>query len=171
MAAKNGFLHEMPDGKDVDDFLMQLGRVVLNFSTLESTLATTISALITAGKHETAVGEIITCELSFKNLTGLLSSLVRQKSGDAGMLSALEAMMAKCLQAEEARNVLMHSAWKRQPDSDMPIRSKTTAKLKGLKRVEEEITPAKIAETADLIKAACYDAKEFFFRITGARRP
>ncbi len=107
--------------------------------------------------------QIITAELSFKNLVALFSSLYRDSTDDSDKLEQLESLIKRIMSAEEKRNMVSHSLWA-MGDSDATItRIKTTAKIsKGLKHTFEQFTVADLEHIADEMSDTAADFQSFY---------
>lgn len=106
-----------------DHYLVEIGRVVANFAILEKELSSLIHCLL--GTNED-VTQIVTSELSFRNLLDLSASLVKQLHSpkETELFKATLKLVEK---AEEKRNLIVHSIWKVGFDWGV-TRSKNTAK-------------------------------------------
>jgi hypothetical protein len=132
--------------------LQAIGLVTVNFAKLENAIEWFIWSLI--GQDE-GIGLIITTELSFKNLVALLSSLSRVKIANAEVLAELDRALKQALQADEKRNIILHSLWAQGQTRDTVTRIKKTAKLsKGLQHQVEEMTAEDITSIANFIDNA-----------------
>src|SRR5205809_6253592 len=90
------------------DHLRAIGDITVNFALLESSLSTFVSQLIGADQR---LGQIITTELSFRNLIALASSFNRFREVAPASVATCEALLNRALKAEERRNAVVHSMW------------------------------------------------------------
>jgi hypothetical protein len=156
---------------DPDSFSAGIGRVVLNFSELESQLS---AGIVKCLKLDQSLGRIVTSELSFGVKVHMLSSLVRHLTpqnkfnvGDDDPLSCWEKISAQCFRAEEMRNQVMHSEWSGPYLRDLKaVRRKFTAKAsRGLTEHMEVVTPARLLDIADYTIIVAVFVEEFFFDV------
>ncbi|MCP4680278.1 MAG: hypothetical protein GY854_33260 [Deltaproteobacteria bacterium] len=123
-----------------EDVLCELGRVVAYQSLVESALAHFISSLL---KLEHAEGQIVTAEISSRQLRSTLSSLLLQRLMEQPETDERARQLLKRIaKFEERRNALIHSLyWHGEGFStDQATRFKLTAKEgKGLKIQHESI--------------------------------
>lgn len=131
---------------DPDSFSAGIGRIVLNFSELESQLS---AGIVKCLNLEQSLGRIITSEISFGVKVHMLSSLVRhlasERKFNVGIdepLSCWAKISAQCFRAEEMRNQVMHSEWSGPYLRDLKaVRRKFTAKAsRGLSEHTEPVT-------------------------------
>lgn len=120
------------------EHLIQIGDTTVSFALLEMTLQTLTGSLI--NEHQ-RVGQIITAEVSFKNLRALLLSLYRERHGEDVDYTKLKSLMNEAGEIEEIRNQIIHSVWASGKDKNHITRIKTTAKEKhGLKFQFQEMS-------------------------------
>jgi hypothetical protein len=119
-----------------DEIHRLIGRVSSNFNGLEKYIQTLITQLIGAGQQ---LGEIITSELSFRNLISLLFSLYKFKKTDKKYIDKMDKICKKANELEQKRNQVIHSTWAFNIKSEKEVlRVKTTSKYKkGLNYVFE----------------------------------
>lgn len=123
-----------------DVILCELGKIVVFQSHLESMIGNEITKLLNI---DNAKGQIITTELSFRQLIGLLSSLIIEKFDENHCLyQEFKEVKKKLYEFENFRNMVAHSTWAHdQAFSDTKAtRMKITSKeKKGLKMQSDEI--------------------------------
>jgi hypothetical protein len=136
-----------------DEHLREIGRITINFATLDFHLAFAIGSLLT---QDQAVAQMVAHELSFKQKLALFSSLVQHKlpastKATAECATDFENYVSRCAQLEERRNQVAHSVWLEQSTPGGPIqRLKITAKKsKGLRHHTEEIEIGSLKQLAD----------------------
>ena len=137
--------HSVPE-----NHLKAIGDITVSFAMLESQIQNLIGSLIY--EHQ-RVGQIITAELSFKNLRALLISLYLERHGEDNDFNNLRAFMKRAGQTEDKRNQIIHSLWAAGKDKDHITRIKTTAKEKhGIRFKFEEVSAENLQEFAKDIK-------------------
>jgi hypothetical protein len=78
--------------------------------------------------NDQRLGQIITAELSFRNLVGILSSIFKYRNNNQELIEELNKLLDQAIQAEEQRNLIIHSNWAVGSSQDTISRYKTTAK-------------------------------------------
>ncbi|MDQ1636829.1 MAG: hypothetical protein QOF62_168 [Pyrinomonadaceae bacterium] len=142
------------------DHLQAIGLITVNFAMLEMTIAGGLWLLLGSEQKK---GQIITAELSFKNLVALFSSLYRDSTDDSNKLEELESLIKRIMRAEEKRNIISHSLWAIGDSHATITRIKTTAKIsKGLKHTFEQFTVADLEEIADEMSDTAADFQTFY---------
>lgn len=105
--------------------LILIGDITVSFALLEMAIQSLIGSLI--AEHQ-RIGQIITAELSFKNLRALAISLYLERNGEDEDYRKLKSLMNKAGKIEATRNNIIHSIWAAGKDKDCIARIKTTAK-------------------------------------------
>ena len=115
---------------------MLIGKVSSYFNGLEKYIQTLIIQLI---GQDIRIGEIVTAELSFRNLISLLFSLYKYRKSNQHDINHMEKICKKALDLESKRNKVIHSIWAvNDKIEDDILRIKVTAKYKhGLKHTYE----------------------------------
>ncbi len=132
-----------------DNHLKAIGLITVNFALLQSQIEFAIKFLLGTDQR---VGQIITAELSFKNLLALFSSLYRFRTQDAKAIEKLKRLIKKIDQAEKKRNTVIHSLWAGSNTQEAIVRFKTTAKVsRGLTNQFEEVSVDYLNMIADEI--------------------
>ncbi len=145
-----------------------LGLVVLSFASLERSLSRAIAHELRAGE---VAGESVAAELPFKQKLHLLTSLLRMPAEERIAPRSVRTadatwagIVAKCFQAEELRNRLLHSNW--EPDDvrpDAALRFKRSAKMKrGLYTDAEILDSASILDVAEFIDRVTVEVDHYF---------
>ncbi len=130
---------------------------------LELVLQDLIGSLI--AEHQ-GVGKIITAELSFKNLRGLVSSLYLDRHGQDKDYANLKALLSEAQMIEEIRNSIIHSIWAGGKDKDHITRMKTTAKeKKGLKFQFQELSAKDLKDFALRIQKCHNNIHHFYITL------
>jgi len=130
------------------EHLRAIGQITVNFALLDETISFFIWQIISTDQR---LGQIITAELSFRNLVGLLSSIYKHRINDEGRIAELELILNQGLYAEEQRNKVTHSVWAAGDRPETITRFKSTAKKsKGLSHQFEQMTVEDLDKIADL---------------------
>ena len=130
--------------------LKSIGDITVSFALLESEIQSLIGSLIL--EHQ-RIGQIITAELSFKNLRSLLVSLYKERHGKDSDFKKLQDLMKQAAQIEDKRNSITHSIWAVGKDKEHITRMKTTAKEKhGVRFKFEQVSLQALQDFADRIK-------------------
>lgn len=140
--------------KKQDQVNMLIGKVSSYFNGLEKYIQTLISKLI---GPDIRIGEIVTAELSFRNLIALLFSLYKYRKSDPHDINQMEEICKRAKDLESRRNKVIHSIWAVNDKIEEDIlRIKVTAKYKqGLKHTYERTDTSELHkishEIVDLI--------------------
>lgn len=123
-----------------EEILSEIGRIVVFQAHLEDYIAHNISKLLELDNRKS---HIITAELSFRQLIGLLSSLLLEKLGEVSELySEFKTIKNKLYEFENFRNQVAHSNWAHSQDFSDTKASKfkiTSKEKKGLIYQHEEL--------------------------------
>ena len=139
--------------------LQHIGDITVSFELLLSEIQSLIWKLL---DQDQRVGQIITSELSFRNLLNLLSSLYLEKKGQDDKSEKLNDLLKKANEIEGTRNGITHSIWGAGKDIEHITRIKTTAKQKaGLRFVFEEVSASSLSDFATEIKTLAGEIQEF----------
>src|SRR5579884_1369720 len=104
-----------------------LGRLIATFNALESQVESFIWHLL---QIQQDIGQILTCELAFKQKFAVFGSLFRKVVDDPKLLDELDTTLKALDQAEQIRNRLAHSVYAAGQTDTSSTRFKTTAKAK-----------------------------------------
>ncbi len=130
-----------------DDHLRALGRVVVNFQSLESYISFWVLRFI---GPDQAIGQMVTAQLPFGKLCVLARSLFDHKFGTTRFEVRFTELLDRSLKLEEKRNQLFHSIWLTDDASGGVSRLKISLRLgKGLTRSSTPVTPQDINGLAD----------------------
>ena len=141
------------------NLLVHFGDITVSFALLEDSLQHLVFVLI--GDFRT--GQIITAELSFKNLRALLISLYKERHGENVDFPALRELVKRAAQAEETRNQITHSIWAAGDAADRITRIKTTAKeSRGFHFHAEGWSESDLAKVALELKTLAGDIQAFW---------
>ncbi len=137
------------------DFLEGLGAITVNFGALENSLSNVILYLVAGMSVEGQEKyQILTAQLSFKQLVWSFGSLYRQRFPGEDE-KKLKDLISRCFKAEHKRNELIHSLWVGDPQ-DAATRLKLTArgefKFNMTHHKKEELT-----EVANTLAVLSYD--------------
>ena len=128
------------------DWAEALGRVTFGFCLLEGVLEECLWEIL--AEPEPLVCQAITAELSFRRRLDLLSSLHRLREPDSGRQETLRNLLGEAQRIEERRNELVHSLWRFDAEAQAMVRTKATAKRRGL-RIDSR--PVATSELLDLL--------------------
>jgi len=135
------FTHPVPD-----KLLCQIGDITASFSVLERSIQDLAWCLISRNLR---VGQIVTAELSLKNLRVLVINLYKGIYGQNDELKKLCDLMKKSSMLEEKRNQIIHSEWSIGRTINEVKRIKRTAKQKsGLNFQIENLTESDLKNIA-----------------------
>lgn len=138
--------------------LKPIGLVTVNFAMLEGSLSFFIWELI---GREQQVGQIVTAQLSFRQLIDLFCSLYRFRVSDPKLLAEFERIRKSLHEAEEGRNKVTHSQWGAGDEPGSSTRIKTVARAKkGLQFIFENITEPDLDTLADFLATLTYEIME-----------
>jgi hypothetical protein len=117
----------------------------------------------TPGKR---LGQIVTAELSFRQKIDLLSSIYRDKRNSPSELAELDEVLSRLAQAEQKRNIVVHSLWTSYAEDQTIARIKSTAKRKnkGLKLEIESKSVEDLENIATFIAEVAYDVQTLVIR-------
>ena len=143
--------------------LTHIGDITVSFALLESTIQFLVGSLI---REHQRIGQIITAELSFRNLRALLISLYLERHGEDDDYATLREFIKRAADIEEKRNQITHSIWGAGKDANSITRIKTTAKEKhGIRFHFEDVTADTLAAVADEIKVLAEDIQQLHFSL------
>jgi len=109
------------------------------------------------------IGQIITAELSFKNLRALGISLYKERHGEDSGFQDLRKLMKRAGQLESKRNVITHSTWGAGDCVASATRFKTTAKESGGLRFKfEKLGEQELKRIAHEMKILTHDITRFW---------
>ena len=137
--------------------------MTVSFALLELHIQGLIGSLI---KEHQRIGQIITAELSFRNLRALLISLYLERHGEDDDFKELRNLMKSAAQMEGKRNQITHSIWGAGKDADTIARIKTTAREKsGIKFQAEPVKSADLENVAIEIMELAEQIQNFHFKL------
>lgn len=144
------------------EHLQAIGQITVNFALLESEISFFVWTWVSKDQR---LGQIITAELSFRNLVSLLSSIFRHTVSEADKITELEELLGKALMVEEKRNVITHSVWAAGNTPETITRIKTTAKKsKGLRHQFEQMSVDDLNKIAEQIAELAQEIRMFLLR-------
>jgi hypothetical protein len=94
----------------------ELGREVVEFQFLETTIKDAIGKLLDSS--DPSIGELITAELTFAKMLGLLFALFDRRYPDSEHIQELEAILKECDARRIERNRIIHSYWYKDDDGN-----------------------------------------------------
>jgi len=151
-----------------DEHLKHIGDITVSFALLESQIKTLIGSLI--AEHQ-RIGQIITAQLSFRNLLDLVISLYLERHGEDDDYLKLKLLMNKAGNIEEngegvSRNKIIHSIWAAGRDKDHITRVKTNERKKnGLKFQFEELSAQELAAFAKETRNLADEISRFYLKL------
>jgi hypothetical protein len=155
-STSGGYQHVIPE-----NFLARIGDITVSFSCLEAGLQTLVGCLI-GGKP----GMIVTAEMSFKNLRGLVVSLCKGLRGEGEELKEIGELMKRAAKIEEVRNQITHSTWCADTAGTEISRLKITAKQKhGLKHQFTKVSEADLRQVALDIMTLVGEIHQFTIKV------
>lgn len=113
------------------------------------------------------IGQIITVELSYKQLRALTVSLYLERHGkDDDDYATLRKLLVRARQVEEQRNRIAPSVWGAAGPDGKVFRLKATAKEgSGFRHSAEELSEADLAAVAKEIREVAEGLQRFHFRL------
>lgn len=147
-----------------DQHLKAIGDITVSFALLESQIQTLIGSMLNERQR---IGQVITAELSFKNLKALMISLYLERHGkEDADFETLKKLMNAAGTLEEKRNQITHSLWAAGKDADTITRIKTTAKEKhGIRFQFEEVSADALDAFAAEIRHLAEDIQKYWIRL------
>lgn len=141
---------ETGQSSTVDDAnLRALGRVTLNFASLELAAQSVVATLLTDQRPDEA-GTMVASKLSFSLLMSVFQGLVNHRTTDEAIRTEAADLRSKAVHAEQQRNKAVHSVWV-QPEGESPIRVKIKMGKAVLQYQAEKMTTEQIDGVADFI--------------------
>ncbi len=135
-----------------DAIITALGRVVVNFASLEFTLGTAIILLLNIDQK---VGQILVSKLPFKGRIDVFDALVRYQKPNMASGAQHVDIITNLGQLEDRRNQIVHSAWAAAKQPTELTRVKVNVRRKrGLSFTFEPYDETKVLELAQEIKQA-----------------
>lgn len=101
-----------------------IGNIAVSFALLETQLADTLRLLIGTTQP---IGQMVAVQLAFKRMVDLFGSLIRERFRSPDELAEYSPLIGQLHQAEEERNIIMHSFWVAGDSQETITRVKTTA--------------------------------------------
>jgi hypothetical protein len=148
-----------------DEILRQIGAMTLAFSSLESSVQGLTHSLIL--EHQ-AVGQVITAELSFRQLRTLTTSLYLERNGADADYTRIKRYMERAETLEKRRNDVQHSVWVAGDSPATLKRMKLTARPRHGRRVTfEEVTAADLNRLSLDMDALADEITRFIFELIG----
>lgn len=146
-----------------ETLLARIGDVTVSFALLESVIQALAGSQI---QDHQRIGQIITAELSFRNLRALTLSLYRERHGEDGDYEELRALMNRAWELEDFRNAITHSVWAAGATAVTVTRIKMTAKEKRGLRVDfRSVTAEDLGNVAEDMQQLAEDVQRFWIRL------
>jgi hypothetical protein len=148
--------HPLPDS-----ILIRIGDMTVSFALLEDAIQSLAGSQIHDSQR---IAQIITAELSFKQLRALTTSLYRERHGEDADFETLRALMKRAAELEADRNRITHSLWGAGETAETVTRIKATAKeRRGIHfDFEKEVSASDLATVADDMKRLAGDVQRFW---------
>jgi hypothetical protein len=149
------YQHPVPES-----ILARIGDITVSFALLELVVQNVAHAQL---QVEHPFGQIVTAELSFRNLRALTMSLYRARHGEDANFEALRTMMARAAELAEKRNQITHSEWAAGRTPGTVTRTKTTAKVNRGYRFElTDVSAEDLGAIADDMKRLAWELQHRF---------
>jgi len=147
-----------------DQHLKSIGDITVSFALLESQIQSLIGSML---NEKQRIGQIITAELSFKNLRALMVSLFIERHGTENVdFAKLKDLMTRSGQVEDKRNQITHSIWGAGKDPDTITRIKATAKEKhGILFQFEDVSADYLSQFATEIKGLAEEIQRYWISL------
>ncbi len=147
-----------------DQHLRSIGDITVSFALLESIIQSLVGSMLNDPQR---IGQIITAELSFKNLRALMISLYIERHGrEDSDFEELKGLMTRAGQIEDKRNQITHSIWGAGKDADTITRIKTTAKEKhGIRFCFEDVSYGYLSDFATEIKVLAGEIQTYWIHL------
>lgn len=143
--------------------LVHIGDITVSFALLEQAIQGLVGSLI---REHQRIGQIITAELSFKNLRALAISLYLERHGEDSDANTLRDLMNRATQTEGERNQISHSVWGSGNTADTITRIKTTAKERhGIQFHFQDLGESDLANIALRMRTLAADIQAFKFHL------
>ncbi|MFZ1289580.1 MAG: hypothetical protein WAR79_05805 [Melioribacteraceae bacterium] len=144
-----------------DEHLKCIGDITVSFALLESSVQSLVWSMLNERQR---IGQIVTAELSFRNLRSLLISLYIERHGKQDKdFGKLKELVERTASAEDKRNQITHSIWASCKELNSITRIKTTAKEKnGFKFQFEDVKLNQLNEIASDIKILTSEIRCFW---------
>jgi hypothetical protein len=149
-----------------EQVLARIGDITVSFALLESTIQALAGSQLQESQR---IGQIITAELSFRNLRALATSLYRERHGEDADFETLREITKRAGRLEEERNQIVHSIWAAGKNPGTVTRIKTTAKeRRGIHFDFQEVGADDLDIVANEIKTLAEEAQRFWIDLISA---
>jgi hypothetical protein len=148
--------HNVPE-----PLLARIGEITVYFALLELWVQWLARSQL---QEKRRIGQIITAELSFRDLRAFTTSLYRERHGEDADFETLRELMKRAARLEEERNQVIHSIWGSGETAETVTRIKTTAKEgRGLRfNFQHEVSADDLGAVASDIKTLADDVQQFW---------
>ncbi|UFH52529.1 hypothetical protein [Spirosoma sp. KNUC1025] len=147
-------VHPVPE-----PFLNQIGDLTVSFSLLEEVIKDLVRLCI---KHTDRVIQIITAELSFKNIRALVINLFSERGKTDQYYLKVKELMKRAAFIEERRNQIIHGSWLAgSNENHIKLRKITAKEGKGLIDKQLEISLELLSDLVLYVKHLTGDFIEF----------
>jgi hypothetical protein len=144
-----------------------LGLITANFAVLEEVTAAMVWSLCGS---DIRVGQIVTAELSYARIRAVLSSLLRVAFPSVEMRAEWESVLARATEAEQKRNIYIHSLWTRSEDGVISRWKSTAKERSGLVHQNEPVTVEQLQVVAEFIARVTNDLLELSAKLSKLER-
>jgi hypothetical protein len=146
-----------------EQFLARIGDITVSFALLELMMESLADSQL---QEHQRISQIITTELSFRNLRALVTSLYRERHGEDADFRALRKLMKRAAQLEEKRNQITHSIWGAGNGPDTFARIKMTAKeSRGMHIDLQHVSADDLGAVANEIRVLADDTLSFLLHL------
>jgi hypothetical protein len=146
------------------DFLEILGAVSVNFGALENALSVSIWFLLgDASIMSQDRYQIVTGQLSFKQLVPMLANLYRHRFPGRNE-DKIKEFVKRCFNAESKRNEAIHSLWvgaMPEAGESKAMRLKITARSEGFRFKAEDFTKQQLIAVANQFGELAFEIQSF----------
>lgn len=147
-----------------EDFIKSVGRLTLNFAHLEFCFMLLVGSQ--SGSPQ-PLNQIITSELSFKQLLNVSAGIYREIEPDLKKIGIFEEILKESSEMEQKRNTVTHSFYGHNRKTKTIIRRKNTVRrAQGLVEHEEKIDAETVNKIADQINNLSIKLKQLIFQLS-----
>lgn len=132
-----------------NEHLIQLGRIVVNFSSLELHLKFVTYGLISNNQQ---IGQTILANMSFNAILNTFGSLLVIEFKDKSIVDEFKELINSINEVNEKRNKIIHSYWMLdETNNEVSIMKQKSNGLKGIKIDKSTFSESDIKKVADEI--------------------
>ena len=141
-----------------DEFLIELGDVMVSFALLEHEMRNLAAKLIGV---DDGITSIVTNQLTFADLRDSLGSLWRERGELRVSEMALKELLKRAEAVEAERNRIVHSIWALSEKTGNPVRIKVRVRKKGRDVQVEDYDAERLRGFAQSLQLLAYDFSQF----------